>query len=98
MNLIANSASYLPSAIRSDAVEIAYLSAAGWGANEIGQRLGISGRRVNVIRTHHAGAVVESLRDDGYADTEIIRLLGVPTSAVTANGAGRKSGSNGAPS
>jgi len=100
MNLVVQSATYLPTTMREAAVEIAYLSVAGWGAIEIGSRLGISGRRVNAIRAEHAQAVVHSLSEDGYADTEIVRLLGIPTTGIVqANGTngstGRKSGQHG---
>lgn len=92
--IVSAAASYLPTPIRAEAVEIAYLSAAGYGAVEIGARLGISWRAVNSIRTQHGVAVVECLRADGYRDSEIKSLLGLPSALppASANGsAGRKS-------
>lgn len=68
--------------MREQAAEILYLDAAGHTAREIAKLVGVKVPEVEVIRTVTGDCLIESMRDEGYADIEIIRTLGVATGRV----------------
>lgn len=74
--------SNVPSAAQAEVLEVSYLTAAGYGVREIASLLGLPWPRVNALKDQAGTAVIVQMRDDGYADTEIIRTLGVPTARV----------------
>lgn len=69
-------------AMRDQATEILYLDAAGHSKLEIAKTMGISWPTVEVIRNAAGDCIIQAMREDGYADVEIIRTLGVPTARV----------------
>lgn len=82
-DLVAQAIRRLPPATREQAQEVVHLSAAGWGAVEIGSRIGMSGRAVNEIKRVVGDSVVNVLvEQEGYTRLEAIRLLRVPTHIV----------------
>lgn len=71
-------------AMREQAAEVLYLDAAGHSTLEIGRELGIKRSHIGLLRQVAGDALIEALREDGYADLDIIRTLGIPTARVLA--------------
>lgn len=71
-------------AMRDQATEILYLDAAGHSTLEIAKAIGVKWPEVKIIRNVAGDCIIAAMREDGYADVEIIRTLGVPTARVVA--------------
>lgn len=69
--------------MREQAEQVLYLDAAGHSTTEIAAQLGVTWPTVNTLRQVAGDGVIEALREEGYADVDIIRTLGVPTQRVT---------------
>lgn len=93
-NVVRQAIGTMPSAIQGEALEIAYLSAAGYGIVEVGARLGLTWREADRTRAAVASHLIVALRADGYADAEIARTFGVP-SALMADGRAAATASGG---
>lgn len=81
-DLLRQAASFMPAESREEALQIAFLSAAGYGPVAIGSQLGMTWRRVNDLRDELADGVVQTFAANGYTEAETIRTLGIPTAAV----------------
>lgn len=68
--------------MRDQATEILYLDAAGHTTREIAKRVGVKVPEVSTIREVTGDGLIAAMRQEGYADVEIIRTLGVPTARV----------------
>lgn len=82
-SIVALALDKLPTPMRAEVANVAYMSAAGWQTMEIAGALHMTWHRVNELKDAASVAVVGALRDQGYSDVEIIRTLGVPTQRVT---------------
>jgi hypothetical protein len=82
MNLVEQAIKRMPSAVQADALQVCYLSAAGWQTTAIGREVGITRSQVITLRKRTAGEVIVYLREQGYTPVETIRTLGVPTAVV----------------
>jgi hypothetical protein len=69
-------------AMRGQAAEVIYLDAAGHSTREIAKKVGVKVPEVAILRQVAGDGLIAAMRDDGYADAEIIRTLGVPTHRV----------------
>lgn len=73
---------YLATAYRTQAAQVVTMSAVGFNSYEIASSMGLTVKGVKNLRDMVGDGVIEAMRDQGYADTEIIRTLGVPTGRV----------------
>lgn len=78
-NIVRAAISGMPSPVQGQALEVAYLSAAGHGSVEIARRMSITWPAVEAIRGSVGSAVVGALRTEGYSAGEISRTLGIAT-------------------
>jgi transcriptional regulator len=69
-------------AMRDQAAQVLYMDAAGHSTLEIAREIGVKRPVVKIIRTVAGDCVIEALRESGYADSEIVRTLGVPTARL----------------
>lgn len=70
--------------MREQAAQVLYLDAAGHSTIDIAREIGVKWPVVKIIRDVAGDCVIEEMRENGYADCEIVRTLGVATERVMA--------------
>jgi DNA-directed RNA polymerase specialized sigma24 family protein len=69
-------------AMRDQAQHVLYLDVEGFSTLEIAKAIGIKKTEVKTLKELAGDGVIEVMREDGYADVDIIRTLGIPTARV----------------